>query len=124
MVLSKYFHISFQSSSHRSYMTGSSISRAVFGFTLRSPCIQLFLERLSENMCTRQSRKVIWDTINKLFLLFLTLYCKCRTYFCCFPLALANRRPWPLLPFFQISLKNIELKTTHNIFRDCRVLFF
>ena len=24
-------------------------------------------ERLSEEMCTRQSRKVIWDTINTLF---------------------------------------------------------
>ena len=25
-------------------------------------------------------------------------------YFCCFPLALANICPWPLVPFFQISL--------------------
>ena len=35
------------------------------------PCltiIQLFRERLSEKMCTRQSRKVIWDVINTLFL--------------------------------------------------------
>ena len=31
-------------------------------------CIQLFRERLSEKMCTRQSRKVIWDMINTLFL--------------------------------------------------------
>ena len=30
--------------------------------------IQLFQERLSEKMCTRQSRKVIWDMINTLFL--------------------------------------------------------
>ena len=30
--------------------------------------IQLFRERLSENMCTRQSRKVIWDMFNTLFL--------------------------------------------------------
>ena len=30
--------------------------------------IQLFRERLSEKMCTRQSRKVIWDMINTLFL--------------------------------------------------------
>ena len=51
-------------------------------------------------------------------------HCSCRTYFCCFPLALANIRPWPLLPFFEISLKNSELKTTHNTFRDCRVHFF
>ena len=35
------------------------------------PDIQLFRERLSEEMCTRQSRKVIWDKINTLFL---TLY--------------------------------------------------
>ena len=43
-------------------------------------------------------------------------HCRCRTYFCCFPLALANTRLWPLVPFFQISLKNIELKTTHISF--------
>ena len=37
--------------------------------TLRlMPDIQLFLERLSEKICTRQSRKVVWDTINSLFL--------------------------------------------------------
>ena len=30
--------------------------------------IQLFRERLSEKMCTRQSRKVMWDMINTLFL--------------------------------------------------------
>ena len=48
-------------------------------------------------------------------------HCSCRTYFCCFPLALTNIRPWPLVPFFQISLKNSELKTTHNTLS--RVLF-
>ena len=37
----------------------------------------------------------------------------CRTYFCCFHLPLANVLPWPLVPFFQISLKNSELKTIH-----------
>ena len=46
------------------------------------------------------------------------------TYFCCFSLALANILPWPLVPFFQISLKSSEFKTTHNTFRDCRVHFF
>ena len=51
-------------------------------------------------------------------------HCSCRTYLCCFPLALANIRPWPLLPFFEVSLKNSELKNTHNTFRDCRVHFF
>jgi len=40
--------------------------------------------------------------------------CSCRTYLCCFPSPLANICPWPLLSFFQISLKNSELKTTHN----------
>ena len=30
--------------------------------------IQLFRERLLEKMCMRQSRKVIWDMINTLFL--------------------------------------------------------
>ena len=29
--------------------------------------IQLFRERLSEKLCTRHSRKVIWDMINILF---------------------------------------------------------
>ena len=24
--------------------------------------------------------------------------CSCRTYFCCFPLALANTFPWPFMP--------------------------
>ena len=38
---------------------------------LKGPRIQLLQERLSEKMCTRQSRKVIWDLINTLFL---TLY--------------------------------------------------
>ena len=50
--------------------------------------------------------------------------CSCGTYFCCFPLALANICPWPLVQFFQISLENRGDKTTHNTFRDCRVHFF
>ena len=33
-------------------------------------------------------------------------------------LTLSNTCPWPLVAFFQISLKNSELKTTHNTFRD------
>ena len=51
-------------------------------------------------------------------------HCSRRTYFCCFPLALASICPWPLVPFCQISLKNRGLKTTHNTFPDCRVHFF
>ena len=50
--------------------------------------------------------------------------CSYRTYFCCFPLELANIFPWPLVPFFQISLKSSEFKTTQATFRDCRVHFF
>ena len=50
--------------------------------------------------------------------------CSCRTYFCCFLLALTNVCPWPLVPFFQNSLENRADKTTHNTFRDCRVRFF
>ena len=50
--------------------------------------------------------------------------CSCRTYFCCFLLALANVCPWPLVLFFQNSLENRADKTTHNTFRDCRVHFF
>ena len=48
----------------------------------------------------------------------------CRSYFCFFLLAPANIHPWPLVSFFQTSLKNSEFKTTHNTFRDCRVHFF
>ena len=33
---------------------------------LRCVHIQLFRERLSQKLCTRQSRKVIWDMINTL----------------------------------------------------------
>ena len=32
-------------------------------------------------------------------------HCSCRAYFFCFPLALANIRPCPLLPFCEIYLK-------------------
>ena len=31
---------------------------------------------------------------------------------------------WPLMPFFQISLKNRELKTIYNTFQDCCIHFF
>ena len=50
--------------------------------------------------------------------------CSCRTCFCCFSLALANICPWPLVLFFQISLKSSKIKTTHNTYRDCCVHFF
>ena len=41
------------------------VPRSLFGNT---SCIQLFRGRLSEKLCTRQSRNVIWDMINALFL--------------------------------------------------------
>ena len=41
-----------------------------------------------------------------------------------FFLALANVRQWPLVPFFQISLKNSELKNTHNTFRELSLALF
>ena len=44
---------------------------------------------------------------------------------CCFPLALANMLLWSVVPFSQISLRDLsESKTTHNIFRGCRMHFF
>ena len=70
-------------------------------------------------MCTWKSRKILWDMINTLFpalsmsnLLFLL------------SLSTHNYTPWPLVPFFQIFLKNIEPKSPHNTFRACRVHFF
>ena len=86
-------------------------------FALVCTCIQLFRERLSTKMCTRQSRKVIWNVGQYIVPGVLS----CRTYFCCFRLILANRRPRPLVPFLHISSKNSELETTHNHFRDCSV---
>ena len=83
-------------------------------------CLQLFQERLLEKMCMWQSRKVAWDII-KLYTV--PDNSSCWTNFCCFPSALANICPWPLVPFFQISLKNSELKATHNTFRGCCVHF-
>ena len=41
-----------------------------------------------------------------------------------FLIALANVHQWPLVPFFQISLKNSEHKTTLNTFWDCHLPFF
>ena len=52
-------------------------------------------------------------------------HCSCRKYFCCFPLVLQTYvHELSLVPFFHISLKNSELRTTHNTFRHCRVNFF
>ena len=67
---------------------------------MRFIVIQLFRERLPGKMCTRQSRKVIWDMINTRC----SWHCSCRTYLCCFLLAPAKIRPWPLVSFFQCKL--------------------
>ena len=70
-------------------------------------------------MCRRQSRKVIWDMINTLFLtrqlsnLLLLLSFSTRKH-----KSMASRAI-----NFQISLKYSEFKTTHNTFRDCPVQF-
>ena len=80
--------------------------------------IHLFQERLSEKMSTRQSRGnmgygqfTVPDTV-------------AFEPTCYFPLAVANICPWPLVPFSQIYLKNSELKTIYNTFRNCGVHFF
>ena len=63
-------------------------------------CIQLFRERLSEKSA-RDTRKVLmWDMINTV-----SDDCTCRTYFCCFPLALANTFPRPFVPILSNFFK-------------------
>ena len=44
------------------------LGQGLFGVQLEVLDIQLFRERLSEKMCMQQSRKVIWDMIDTLFL--------------------------------------------------------
>ena len=70
-------------------------------------------------MCLRQSRKVIWDMIGQ-YTVPDTVAVESSMLL---SLALSTTCPWPLVPFFQISLKNSELKTTHNTFRDCGMHF-
>ena len=78
----------------------------MFKINFNTDCIQLFRERLSEKMCTRQSRKVMgYDQYT------VPDDCSCRTYFCCFPLALANTFPWPFVPIFSNFL---EAQRTQN----------
>ena len=71
-------------------------------------CIQLFRERLSEKLCTRQSRKAIWDMINTLFL---TTVAVEPTFVAFLSLALANTFPWPFVP---IVSNFFEKKRTQN----------
>ena len=84
------------------------------------PSVHSYFEKGCPQKCARDvpERKYgIWS-IHR------SRHCSCQHIFFCFPSARANIRPWPLVPFFQISLKNSKLKTTHNTFRDCRVHFF
>ena len=86
-----------------------------------------FKKRLSTSLYTASSRKVVEKNVHATTPKGNMGYdqytvpndCSCRTYFDCFPLALANICPWPLVPFFPISLENRADKTTHNTFRDC-----
>ena len=71
-------------------------------------CLQLFRERFRKNVHATIPKGI--GMLSNLLLLF------------CF----STRRyvhDLSRLPFFQISLKNSELKTTHNTFRGCRVHF-
>ena len=78
------------------------------------PIYSYFQKGCRKKICTRHSERQygIWSVR-------CSWHCSCWNFYCCFPLAFANIRPWPLVP-----LKNKELKTTHNTFRGCRVHFF
>ena len=69
--------------------------------------IQLFRERLSEKLCTRQSRKVIWDMINTLFLTTVAV----EPTFVAFLLHSQTTFPWPFVP---ILSNFFEKKRTQN----------
>ena len=49
--------------------------------------------------------------------------CSCRTYFCCFLLALANTFLWPFVPILSHFFEKTKLKTAHNAIQDCRMHF-
>ena len=99
-------------------------------FSLPSPSwdstfsnLQLFRERLSEKLCTRQSRKVlwvIWDMINTLFPglwlsnLLLSLFFSTPKH-----MSMTSRAN--LSNFFFLRTVNSK---THNTSRDCPVHFF
>ena len=82
--------------------------------------IRVLLNKRLKQMYTAISRKVVAKTVHSTIpkgnmgydQYTCSRHCSCRTYFCCFPLALANICPWPLVPFFEIYLKNGELKIT------------
>ena len=81
--------------------------------------IQLFRERLSEKLCTRQSQRKYG-----ICAVHCSWHCSCRIYFCCFPLALAdifsfkflwktvNSKP-PTIPFGVVACT-----LSHNLFQN------
>ena len=73
-----------------------------------------------KKMCTRQSRKVIWDMINTLFFFW---HSSCRTYFCCFSLALAHIRPWSLVHDSNFFEKQWTQNRPHNLSGLSHALF-
>ena len=86
-----------------------------------APCLYTAISRkVVGKMCMRQSRKVICDMIDTLFLTTLAV----EPTFVAFLQHSQTHFHGLSCQFFQISLKNSELKTTHNAFRDCRVHFF
>ena len=97
----------------------STLWKVIYCMQCLSQDIQLFRERLSGKMCTRQPRKVIWDMIDTLFLTTVAV----EPTFVDFHQHSRNICPWSLRSFFQISLEKSADKTTHNTFRDCRVHF-
>ena len=85
------------------------------GLTRRRPITAISRNVVGKKQVHATITKVKWDMNNTLFLTTVAVEPT---------LVLANICPWPLVPFFQISLKNRELKTTQNTFRDCSVHFF
>ena len=84
-------------------------------------CISVFREKLSEKKCTRQSRKVIWDMINTLFL---TLWLLSLLLL----LSLISTHKHTSTAFRTILSNFFQEKWTKNYpqywFRDCRAYSF
>ena len=49
-------------------------------------------------------RENVWEPLKLRLSIHRFWHWSCRSYLCCFLLALANIRPWPFVPFFQLSL--------------------
>ena len=90
--------------------------------------VQLFRERLSEKNvhATIPNGNMGYDQYS------VPDDCSCRSYFCCFPLALTNICSWPLVLFFQNSIQNHPQTLTvgigactfsHNLSRNSYMRF-